>query len=132
MVSVFKNKTIGFYISMISGISVIVAFISFITWAPHHDAMSPIIISAFILGLVLNTVLAFYDNEFIIIAVTALYSIAFVQLVSDSVGSFVDSFQGIVMFGDSTQVGRIIFICLFIFIGILTSLIASFMKRRKI
>ncbi len=73
----------------------------------------------------------FYDNDFLVIAVTALLSAALLQLLVDSVGSFVDAFQGIVMFGDPTQVGSIISISAFICVGILASIIAGFLKRKK-
>jgi hypothetical protein len=85
-----------------------------------------------VIGLALDIVLIFYDNDYLMIATTVCYSIAVFQLLVDSVGSFVDKFQGIVMFGDSTQVGTIISISCLIVVSALASIIASFMKRVKL
>ena len=54
---------------------------------------------------------------------------ATVKILTDSVGSFVDAFQGIQMFGDATQVHNIVSIAAVAGIGILISVIAAFCKR---
>lgn len=102
------------------------------TWAPAHNVMNPIILTALIVGIVIDIALIFYDNSYFMVASTAFYSIALFRLLVDSVGSFVDLFRGIVMFGDSTQVESIVSISGCILISVIASIIASFMKRVKI
>ena len=129
MKEILSKKTAGFYFAAFAGLVAIVSIIRYVTWAPAHNAMNTIIWGALILGLAIDIVLVFYDNDYLIIAATACYSVALFQLLADSVGSFVDMFQGIVMFGDSTQVGTIVSISSLIGVSILASIIASFMKR---
>ncbi|MDF2513260.1 MAG: hypothetical protein K0S04_3126 [Herbinix sp.] len=129
MKEMMNNKAVGFYFAVIAGLVAIISIIRYVAWAPAHDGLNSLILVALIAGLVIDIVLFFYDNSYLIVAATACYSIALFQLLADSVGSFVDMFQGIVMFGDSTQVGTIISISCFIAVSILASIIASFMKR---
>ncbi|HHV09359.1 MAG TPA: hypothetical protein GXX75_03645 [Clostridiales bacterium] len=129
MKEILSKKAAGFYFAALAGLVAIVAIIRYVAWAPAHNAMNSLILVALVLGLVIDIVLIFYDNNYLIVAATACYSVALFQLLADSVGSFVDLFQGIVMFGDSTQVGTIISISCFIAVSILASVVASFMKR---
>ena len=129
MKELMNKKAVGFYFAALAGLIAIVSIIRYMVWAPAHNAMNSLILGALIIGLVIDIVLIFYDNNYLMVAATACYSIALFQLLADSVGSFVDMFQGIVMFGDSTQVGTIISISSFIAVSILASIIASFMKR---
>jgi hypothetical protein len=131
MKELLSKKAIGFYFAAFAGIIAIVSIIRYAIWAPEHGAMNLLILAALSLGLVIDIVLIFYDNSYLIVAATACYSIAVFQLLADSVGSFVDMFQGIVMFGDSTQVGTIVSISCFILVSVFASILASFMKRVK-
>lgn len=93
--------------------------------------MDYIILAALAAGCLLDVILVFRDNAYMVIAATACYSIAGVKLLTNSVGSFVDAFQGINMFGDATQVGTIISIAGVMFVGIVLSICAGFLKRTE-
>lgn len=126
-----QNKAMGFYFLAITAVIGIISVIRFAIWATAHNTMDYIIIVALVIGVVLNVILMVKDNNYIIILMTACYSVAGIKVLTDSAGSFVDAFQGISMFGDATQVGTIISISGVIGVGILLSIIASFLKRNK-
>lgn len=126
-----KTKALGFYMLVISAIIGIVSLIRFGIWAPKHNTMDLIVIVALVAGILLNVVLLIKDNEYLLVLLTACYSVAAVRVLTDSVGSFVDAFQGINMFGDASQVGNVISISAVIGVGILITIIASFVRREK-
>ncbi len=131
MKSFFKEKAVGFYLLIAAGLLAIGAAIYYITWATANHAMSNIVLLGFGLGVAVNVLLLFLDNDYLIIAQTALYSVALVQLLVDSAGSFADAYQGIVMFGDPTQVGTIIKIAALIGVGVIMSIVSGFVNRKK-
>ena len=90
-----------------------------------------IIVAALAIGIILDIVLMVREYSILKVLTTACYSVAAVKILTDSVGSFVDAFQGINMFGDATQVGTIISIAAVMFVGVLLSIISSFLKYRK-
>lgn len=126
-----KNKALGTWLSLAAGILALAALVIFLTWAPGHNAMNPVIPITLAAGIAIELLLYFLDVSYFGVAATACFSVAFFTLLSDSVGSFVDALQGIVMFGDSTQVGIIVTMSALIFIGILSSILSCFIKRRK-
>ena len=131
MIDILEKKSVGFYFAAFAGVITIIAAIRYAGWATANNVMNPLILAVLMIGIVLNVMLVFYDNDYLMIAITAFYSIGLFQLLADSVGSFVDAFQGINMFGDAAQVGTILSISYFIAAGILAIIVASFMKREK-
>lgn len=132
MMDLLKTKKIGFYFTALAGIFAIATVIYYYIWAQSHNALNPVVLVVLLIGFLLDVVLVYYDNDFLTIGATICYSIALFQLVVDSVGSLVDFFQGIVMFGDSTQVGTIFTLSCMILVGTIASIIASFMERVKV
>lgn len=126
-----KEKAVGFYFLVVTAVIGIVSLIRFAVWAPAHNTMDFVIIAALVIGIVLNVILLIRDNNYLIILMTACYSVATIKVLTDSVGSFVDAFQGINMFGDASQVGTVISISALMGVGVLLSIIASFLKRVK-
>ena len=126
-----KNKAAGFYFAIIACVIGIISMIRFVMWAPKHNSMDYIIIAALVIGIVLDIVLMVREYSILKVLATACYSVAAVKILTDSVGSFVDALQGINMFGDATQVGTIISIAAVMFVGVLLSIISSFLKYRK-
>lgn len=131
MKKILEEKAIGFYFVVIAAVLSAIAMIRFLLWAPNNKGMDTIIVAAFLLGIILDIYLMIKDNDYITIAAVACYSVAVVKLFTNSVGSFVDAFQGINMFGDSSQVGNILSIGSMILISVLVSIVASFLKRVK-
>jgi hypothetical protein len=125
------TKAIGFYFVIIAAVVAVVSLIRFLMWAPNHNASDMLIVAALLVGLVADVVIVFKDIDLLNVVATACYSIAAVKIFTDSVGSFVDALQGINMFGDATQVGTIISIGAVMWVGVLLSIIASFLKKVK-
>ncbi len=71
------------------------------------------------------------SSDYLLILSTALYCCGMMQLTVDSAGSFADAYQGIVMFGDPSQVGRILSICILFAVAILLTIVAGFMAKKK-
>ena len=126
-----EKKAVGFYFVALAGILGIVSLVRFMIWAGAHESMDYIIVAALIIGIILDVVLFFKDNAFVIIAGTVCYGIAGIKVITDSVGSFVDAFQGIKMFGDATQVGTVMSLATVMMISVALSVVASFMNRVK-
>ena len=126
-----KNKAAGFYFAIIACVIGIISMIRFVMLAPKHGSMDYIIVAALAIGIILDIVLMVREYSILKVLTTACYSVAAVKILTDSVGSFVDAFQGINMFGDATQVGTIISIAAVMFVGVLLSIISSFLKYRK-
>lgn len=131
MKAYLAKKSIGFYFVLLATVAGIVSLIMYLQWAPSHKAMDVGIILPLVIGLLASVVLLVKDSNVAVIIATIGFGIAVCKLLSNSVGSFVDAFQGIKMFGDATQVGTIIRISVVIFISVLLSIIASFLKREK-
>ena len=126
-----NTKTIGFYIALLAGIIGIVSLIRFSLWAPAHNSSDIIITAALVTGILMDLLLFFTDHGLILVLATAAYTVAMAKLLANSVGSFVDAFQGIVMFGDATQVGTIISIAGVMAVSVVLSIITSFMRQRR-
>ena len=71
------------------------------------------------------------DSDYLVVILTALYGVGMIQLLVDNAGSFADAYQGIVMFGDPTQVGTVLTIAALAAVAALAVIVAGFMNRRK-
>ena len=121
----------GAYLLVCAAILGIISMMWFVLWASRHDGMDGLIVAMLLLGVALDLILLVRDNEFLIIISVGCYSIAVVRLLTNSVGSFVDAYQGVKMFGDSSQVTTIVKMSVIMGISVLISIIAAFLNRRK-
>ncbi len=123
--------TVGFCTIVLSAVLGIISLIRFQLWAPSHSGSDMVITAALVCAILLDVLLLVKDNSLFVILATVGYTIAGVKLLTNSVGSFVDAFQGINMFGDATQVGNIISISAVILISVLLSIVSGFLTRVK-
>ncbi len=126
-----KRNTVGFYMVVLAALLGIVSLIRFQMWASSHNASDLMITIALVAAILLDVCLMVKDSSIAIILATVGYTVAGFRLLTNSVGSFVDAFQGINMFGDATQVGTIISIAAVMLVSVLLSIIASFLTRVK-
>lgn len=131
MNALLKKKTSGFYVILVSAAAAVISLVRYGTWAPAHNAMDTTIAAALVIGIVLNLILTVKDEDILVVISVVCYSYALFRHLANQVGSFVDSFQGINMFGDATQVGTIISIAVVMAVGAVLSIIAAFMRREK-
>lgn len=126
-----KMKGARFYFVILAEIVAIISLIRFLMWAPNHGTMDTVIVAALIVGMAADSILLIKNNDYLMVFSTACYSVALVKLLVNSVGSFVDAFQGIQMFGDATQVKTILSLSEVMAVGVLLSIIASFLSGKR-
>ena len=131
MGNLIKNKSIGAIFLLASVVVGIVGMIRFLSWAPAHDSMDTSIVITLVLAIVLSGIVLFKDEDILVMIAAALYAYATARFLGNSVGSFVDAFQGVNLFGDATQVGTIIGIVEVMATGLVLLIISSFLKREK-
>lgn len=131
MKTFLKNKTAGFYLLLIAMVLGIIATISYVVWGNANYAMNNVVVIAMGAGLAVNLLMLFVDSDYLLVGLTALYSVGMFQLIVDNAGSFADAYQGIVMFGDPTQVGAVLTMAGMIAAGVIAVIIAGFIGRKK-
>jgi hypothetical protein len=129
MKNFFAKKSYGFYAVVLALIVAVISLVRYLAWAPAHNATNSLVVAALVIGIVLNVIVMIRDEDLLIVAATACYSFAVFRHLADQVGSFVDAFQGINMFGDATQVGNIVSIAIVMGIGVLLTIISGFLRR---
>ena len=103
-----KNKAAGFYLLLVALVFAVISTIYYVSWAQANFAMNSVVVIAMAAGLAVNLLLLFVDSDYLVVILTALYGVGMIQLLVDNAGSFADAYQGIVMFGDPTQVGTVL------------------------
>lgn len=131
MSSIIAKKAFGFYLIVLAAAAAVVSLIRFCTWAPAHNAMDATIALALVAAIVMNLIMAVKDEDILVVLSTACYAYALFRHLTNQVGSFVDAFQGINMFGDATQVGTIVSIAIVMAVSAVLTILAGFMRREK-
>lgn len=131
MSSIIAKKAFGFYLIVLAAAAAVVSLIRFCTWAPAHNAMDGTIALALAAAIVMNLIMAVKDEDILVVLSTACYAYALFRHLTNQVGSFVDAFQGINMFGDATQVGTIVSIAIVMAVSAVLTILAGFMRREK-
>lgn len=126
-----KNKAAGFYLLLVALVFAVISTIYYVSWAQANFAMNSVVVIAMAAGLAVNLLLLFVDSDYLVVILTALYGVGMIQLLVDNAGSFADAYQGIVMFGDPTQVGTVLTIAALAAVAALAAIVAGFMNRRK-
>ena len=127
-----KNKAAGFYLLLVALVFAVISTIYYVSWAQANFAMNSVVVIAMAAGLAVNLLLLFVDSDYLVVILTALYGVGMIQLLVDNAGSFADAYQGIVMFGDPTQVGTVLTIAALAAVAALAVIVAGFMNRRKV
>lgn len=127
-----KKSAPGFFLALISAAVAAAALVRFLIWAPRHNAMDPTIVGAIVFGMIFTLILALKNAAIMSVMSCAAYSYALFRHLANQAGSFADAYQGIHMFGDSTQVGNVIQIAVIMGIGLLIMLVSSFLEHRKV
>ena len=126
-----RERSAGFYVSAASMLLAAAALAWFAAWAPKNNAMDRVIVISLGTGIALNALLLLTDIEFLAAGISAAFSTALFKLLSNSAGTFVDAFQGIVMFGDTTQLTVIFILAGLMLLAVLTNIAACFMGRTR-
>lgn len=131
MKTFFKGKAVGFYLLLAALILGIASTVYYVLWGNANYALNQVVAIALGVGVAVNVLLLFIHSDYLKIALTALYGAGMIQLAVDNAGSFADAYQGIVMFGDPTQVGTLIQMIAMLGVAVLCVIVASFMGTKK-
>ncbi len=131
MSSIMAKKAAGFYLIVIAAAAAVISLIRFCTWAPAHNAMDATIVLALVAAIVMNLIMVVKDEDILVVFSVVCYAYALFRHLTNQVGSFVDAFQGINMFGDATQVGTIVSIAVVMAASAVLAIAAGFMRREK-
>lgn len=130
----FFDKSIGFYMAVGITLLTLVAFIVYCVYGSDNGFNSLIIVSLIVIFL---TELAFI---FVNVEILSTYlpliapifcSIILFSFISDNVGTFADYFTDINLFGDVTQMGKIITFIVFMTLTSLAAVAGCFFRREK-
>lgn len=132
MEKVKYKKTLGFIPVILAMIVELVGLVRFCLWAGAHNAMDMTLIAAIVIGLISGAIMIFEDIDYLVVIATAAFSYGCIKHFTNQVGSFVDAFQGVNLFGDASQVSNIISIGIILAAGILLMIISGFLKREKV
>ena len=131
MKTFLKGKAAGFYLLLVAMVLGVIATISYVVWGNANYTMNNVVVIAMGVGLAVNLLMLLVDSDYLLVALTALYSVGMLQLIVDNAGSFADAYQGIVMFGDPTQVGAVLTMAGLIAAGVIAVIVAGFIGRKK-
>ena len=127
MKSLLTNKKAGAYVLIVSVLLQLVSAVNYLTWASGSVGIDPLVIGGLGLGVLVGVCAFFLNSDFLLVIDTALCSCGILKLAVSSAGSFADWYQGIVMFGDPSQVPRILTICAAGLVAVILLIVTGFM-----
>ncbi len=129
------KKGAGAYLGILVGVLALASLILYLTYATSADGLfMPWVVVCLLLVVGFEVILFFFDNDFLPILVAALGAAAFGCFAMDppeTIGSVVDYFQNIVMFGNPEKFGIIIALAVLMLGMTLLAIIACFPERVK-
>lgn len=131
MSNLFRARKAGAYVLIVALLLEAVTLVNYLAWTVGVRSVDPIIAGGFALGLAAGICALLLSSDLLTVLNTALCSCGVLQLIVSNAGSFADAYQGIVMFGDSSQVGRILTICASAFLCVLLLIVSGFLGFGK-
>lgn len=131
MKSLLTNRKAGVYVLIVSILLQLVSAVNYLVWAPGAGGIDTLVALGLGIGCLVGIAAFLFSSDLLLVADTALCSCGMLQLAVSSDGSFADWYQGIVMFGDPSQVPRILTICILALIAVVLLIITGFMGFGK-
>ena len=131
MKSLFTNRKAGVYVLIVSILLQLVSAVNYLVWAPDAGGIDTLVALGLGIGCLVGIAAFLFSSDLLLVADTALFSCGMLQLAVSSAGSFADWYQGIVMFGDPSQVPRILTICILALTAVVLLIITGFMGFGK-
>lgn len=126
----FKNRTLGFYLGLLSGIFSLLSIVFYILYGNAAGERNILIFLSLIVVIVLDVLSIFMDSNLLPVAASILAAVPLGAFVSDSVYTFVGYFFNLAMFGDASMLPAIIRLCVLMAVSLLCLLVSSFMSKR--
>ena len=131
MKSLLTNRKAGVYVLIVSILLQLVSAVNYLVWAPGAGGIDTLVALGLGIGCLVGIAALLFSSDLLLVADTALCSCGMLQLAFSSAGSFADWYQGIVMFGDPSQVPRILTICILALTAVVLLIITGFMGLGK-
>lgn len=104
MKSLLTNRKAGVYVLIVSILLQLVSAVNYLVWASGAGGIDTLVALGLGIGCLVGIAAFLFSSDLLLVADTALCSCGMLQLAVSSAGSFADWYQGIVMFGDPSQV----------------------------
>ena len=127
MKTMLRNRKAGVYVLMVAVLLQLVSLINYLAWAGTMQSVDPIITAGLAVGLAAGIGACLLSSDLLLVLSTAACSCGVLQLAVTNAGSFADWYQGIVMFGDPSQVPRILTICATGLLAVILLIVCGFM-----
>ena len=131
MKSLLTNRKAGVYVLIVSILLQLVSAVNYLVWASGAGGIDTLVALGLGIGCLVGIAAFLFSSDVLLVADTALFSCGMLQLAVSSAGSFADWYQGIVMFGDPSQVPRILTICILALTAVVLLIITGFMGLGK-
>ena len=130
-----EKKGVGAFLGIGIAMLAIVSLILYMVYATSADGLfMPWVLALLLMIVAAEAILFFLDNDYLPILVSALSAAAFGCFLMDppeTIGSVVDYFQNIVMFGNPEKFGIIMILTGILLLMTVIAVIACFMTRVK-
>ena len=127
MKSLLTNRKAGVYVLIVSILLQLVSAVNYLVWAPGAGGIDTLVALGLGMGCLVGIAAFLFSSDLLLVADTALCSCGMLQLAVSSA----DWYQGIVMFGDPSQVPRILTICILALTAVVLLIITGFMGFGK-
>ena len=117
------------YVLIVSILLQLVSAVNYLVWAPGAGGIDTLVALGLGMGCLVGIAAFLFSSDLLLVADTALCSCGMLQLAVSSAGSFADWYQG--MFGDPSQVPRILTICILALTAVVLLIITGFMGLGK-
>lgn len=126
-----KDKAAGFYVGAAGGILMLLTLVIYAANMKALDQKNMLVIFPLLLAVIVEIGIYFKENDWLKIIAPVLCSIALASFAVDSVGTLVDYFFNLTMFGNKATIGTVTILLSLMGIELVVLLISSFMKDVK-
>lgn len=126
-----KDKAVGFYVGAAGGILMLLTLVIYAANMKALDQKNMLVIFPLLLAVIVEIGIYFKENDWLKVIAPVLCSIALASFAVDSVGTLVDYFFNLTMFGNKATMGTVTILLSLMGIELIVLLISSFMKDVK-
>lgn len=126
-----KDKAAGFYVGAAGGILMLLTLVIYAANMKALDQKNMLVIFPLLLAVIVEIGIYFKENDWLKVIAPVLCSIALASFAVDSVGTLVDYFFNLTMFGNKATMGTVTILLSLMGIELIVLLISSFMKDVK-
>lgn len=126
-----KDKAAGFYVGAAGGILMLLTLVIYAANMKALDQKNMLVIFPLLLAVIVEIGIYFKENDWLKVIAPVLCSIALASFAVDSVGTLVDYFFNLTMFGNKATMGTVTILLSLMGIELIVLLISSFMKGVK-